>query len=925
MDRKRFLRGISLAMLFPLIGTLLGGCVSGGSSAKKGHTYAYRKDESVRIGLETDKDSGSVIAGDHKATFARNDKGEYILTTYIRKGGEWTAFFDSGMPLIQGEAFGADPTKLQVTEDSDARKALKLSGVHADKGYAFDIEVEAYEGNPLIHFRVTNHLTETVTLENGEPRIMLWRQGVFADRVSINQEVPTYQTVEDTKYWCSGFPATYLYTDGMASAFYLDVTDMTWFNMKQGVHRFNVCQVRTTEDSESGKTGIGMDLRYDTRGKIIEAGDMVVDFYLYGEARTEAPTKLEALDAEVNAFAYCLTDDVTSPVNYVDKTLTYEHYTDKIVEGLLAENVSYQWQAPQCGVWDDGPIFTERTVDSIVQRPGYVPFSNRTANNDSAFAGDWNCNNNTLIPWILYARLKGTDEQRAYISKAKPGLLTYFDRTASLFRSFSVYPGYEGGGKEFTFQNYLMQQGTLWASLFSGVKDFDPAFGGKYLQATVGMTTLAHNVNYKIPQLIDVTRMGAASSIDEKELGTTWEVWSGGFYAYNMCLAYSLTEDKTYLDEAAAQLDRLFNGLEYYANSLKQKLLSDPYDFAVNEVSSAPWGIAAAQWLYRLTGDKTYLSYSNALRNLTLRMMKWYESALPSDEIDQTLGQISFFSAFSKTNTTCPWETIETYLPMLMELKNEDVTISQVMLKAFNLFRKNGYSLSGASWDPEVISNAKIYQGLKTAFFMPEDYYCAETPTLPGRNGANNYMSNCLMYAYIMFEAYGKADNADVMLVNVDMCDEGQEMADGIRRNFVAYNGTDKPVDARLCFSDLDKEAKYTLTVRHEDGQTVTEEKTGAQLMSGVQIRLDAMRYAHVRVELADESAMQQFTSAVTAQHRLMKAYAALQTAGETEAEASLSQIKTQYLDAKAKYDAGDYAGCISAVDGFYAQIPAGQ
>lgn len=882
----------------------------------------YIKDGGINVSMETSETSVSLTAGGQKIAFVKNADGEYILTTYVMKNGQWTAFFDKGEPLIQGKSFGAHPTRFEVVADTDAKKAVKLSGTHPGEGYDFDITVEVFAGNPLIHFVVVNHLKKELVLDDYEPLVMLWRNGTFADRVSINQEVPTYQTVDDTVHWKSGFPSSYCYTGGMESAVYFDMTPMTWYSMKNGVRRFKVSQVRTVE--RAGATGVGLDLRAQTSGKKIAAGDMVVDLYLYGGARDAAPSKLEALDTSVNAFSYSLASTVDWPVNYMDDILSYEFYVSKIIEGLMAENVSFQWKTPRKGSpWTDAPLFPERQVEKLIQRPGYIPGTGLSGGSGKKdFWGDWNCNNNTILPWLLFERLHPDNAQRALLTKASEGILTYFDRTSSVYRSFDTHPGYEGTGLEFIFQNLFMQQGALWVSDFTDPTSFDPALGGKFLQAMKGLMTLAHNVDYKMPQLYEATRMIPATSIDEKHLGVTYEVYGSAIYAYNMCLAYSVTGSDVYLNEAKTALQKLFGGMEFYVNSLKEKLYTDPYEFPINEVSTAPWGIAAAQWLYRLTGDTQYLTYSANLRNIALRMMNWFESALADDPIDQSLGTISFFHAFPTTETTCPWESIMTYLPMLMELKNSDIAPSQVLLKIFNLFRINGFSFSGASWNPDVVKSAKNYQSAITAYFMPEDYYCAETPTMPGQNGANSYMSNALMYSYILYEAYANADDREVMVLNLDITDEGLEMANGIRRNFIVLNSTGAEKSFKVKFSDLDEKASYSLKLTDQTGKETVKIVTGKALMNdGVHISLGSMAYTRATVELADKEKTERFEALKTAQRKLMMAYSALQTKAEDGVDDVLLGYKAVYQEALSLYADAKYAECAAKIDSFYGNI----
>ncbi|MBR6426793.1 MAG: hypothetical protein IKS28_03095 [Clostridia bacterium] len=869
-------------------------------------TYVYRADESIEIFAETSDSSAAVITGKSKATFEKKESGEYILTTYVLKNGAWVPFFDSGKPLIQGADFNVLPDSCVLETDTDQQKTLLLTGRNSKYGYDVEIRVSVYTGNPLIHFSIVNRLKSALKITDYGPIAMLWRNGKPSDLVSINQETPNYQTVDDTVYWYSGFPASYMYTDGMGSAVYFDVTDMKWFS-SSGIARFNQCQVRT--DSRDGMTGCGLDLRISRKGKYIAAGDVKFDFYLYAGPVEKAPTKLEALSAEVEAFGYALSSDSGSPKNYIDGTLTYRHYTEKIIEGLMTEDVTYSWnEVRKGGTFIDNPLISGSEVSRLLQRNGYVSVKGEK----TSHFGDWNCNNNCLIPWILIERLNPDSSQKALIDETRTGLLAYFDNIARIYRSFDPYEGYEGKGKEFTFQNYTMNYCSLWAGEFSGNSDFNPALGGKFLIAMDGFEELAKNTGYLQPQLIDVENKKAALSIDETSLGAVQEAWSGGFYAYCMCYAYSVTGDVHYLDEARAQMDTLFGGLEYYVNDLKQKYYTDPYEFPVNEVNSVAYGVAACQWIYRFTGDSKYIAYANDIRNLTLRMMKWYESAVDSDPIDQALSSISFFNAFSKTDTTCPWESIQTYLPMLMELKNTDYEVSQALLKAYNLFRKNAFSFSGASWDPKVVNGAADYQKAITAFFTPESYYSLEIPTNPTHQGANQYMSCTIMYAYLMFEAYAEADNADMMVVNTDIVDAGYDLASGLKRTFLAFNPLAETMTFNVIFHDLRADTKYTVTVLHEDGRRVSFTLSGTSLKDkGIEIKLQGARYAHITVSVSENDGLYaSLTQAKEARFALMTAYGRIQGQALTgKVNTRLYQLKSDYDKAVAMFDEGNYEG----------------
>ncbi len=855
--------------------------------------------------------------GTQKVAFDRGAAGDYVMKTYILKNGAWTPFYDAGLPLVQGRSFGGYPTSWKIIADSAERKAILLSGVQAGAsgGFEFEIEVEVTSSSPLIHITVTSYPDTDLTLSGAEPRVMLWRSGTGSSELTLNQEVPNYQTLDDSAYWKSGFPATYLYTDGMESAVYFNMTPMDWYSFHGGVRRFQVSQARTVRSS--GMTGSGMDLRSSTDGAVIRAGKMTVDFYLYGDSCSSRPSKLQALGRIVSAFGSVLPSSAPWPANYVDPSaVTYRDYAARIAEGLMAEGITYRFQPVKAvtdgaRIWKDGPLFLERTLSTILQRPGYAL---KNASGASSIYGDWNCNNNTLIPWLIYERLNPDAGQHTFLNAGLSAMPAYYDKQARLIRSFEEQPGYTGNGVEFTFQNFFMQQSTLWASYLRDPQDFDPALGGKFLLSMQGMTTLAHNCSYVFPQLFSASALAPAASLDEPAVGTAYEAWSGAIYSYNMCLAYDLTADRRYLTEASVSLDKLFTDMSYYANSQKLKRYTDPYDFPVNEVSSAPWGVAAANMLYYYTGEAKWLTYANDIRNLTLRMMNWYESMLRDDTLDKSVASLALFHAFSVTDTTCTWENAMTYLPMILSLKNPAVAPDPLLLKLYNLYRINAFYFCGPSWNPAAVPTASSYTSGPAGWLAVEDYYSAETPTPMGANGPNTYMSNGPLYDYILFEAYAEAENRSLMAMNLDIVDAASKMAEGAERNFILYNSTGAPIATPVLFHDLKAGLDYQVTTLDSKGRTTVSKVRGSALMSGLSFSLAAHDYARVSVICLDRDFTVRFTEMQRAQKALIIRYAALQEKASSGVTETLTAQKERFRKALAEYDSHDYSGCLSVL-----------
>lgn len=263
-----------------------------------------------------------------------------------------------------------------------------------------------------------------------------------------------------------------------------------------------------------------------------------------------------------------------------------------------------------------------------------------------------------------------------------------------------------------------------------------------------------------------------------------------------------------HLQEAKNAIDALFEGMELVIdNDIFSTTVTDPYDFPVNEVTNSAYGVAAAHWLYEFTGDAKYIQHGEDMRNITLRLVNWYESALRGDAKDQALNSAGLSHAFATADSPCPWENIYTYLPLLMELKNEDAGTSELLLKMLNVFRNNNKYFFGPMWDPAVFESAAAYQAHQAGYLPSEDFYKAENGTLNGLNGPSVYMSNDVFYAYLMFEAFAASSDEEVMVVNLDYNDQTQEMIEGVERNFIIYNPTSSNKTITLSFNHLQNRA----------------------------------------------------------------------------------------------------------------------
>lgn len=909
-----------------LIISLLLGLFSGAVGARETSGVLSLQQDAHRVEL-TNRSQKLVLA----------DTGSgYQLSTFVLVGNTWEPMFDAGTPLIQGSAFDQYPTEYRVLSDSADKIQVELTGHHPTEGYDFTMTIEATADSPLFHFTIVNHLEAPLGVSGRQPTVMLWMDEPTGETVSVYQESPNYHSLGDSVYWNSCFPAAYVWADGKESAVFFNMEPMDWFSFQNGVNRFKSVQVRCSQ--RDGLWGIGMDLRKEMGSSTtIAAGDMVVDFYLYGAARRQAPSKLDALGVVVDEFGRCVpSEPVKEAVNFVDpENTSYQSLAENIAQQLMIENVTYRMMPFHTnktdltpGVWTDAPLFPEDTITEVVHRPDYATYGAYTPDRDRTeddIYGDWNCCNNALIPWIAYERLNPDETQHTFIDTAVESLKVYYDSDAKLIRSYECSDDYRNTFVEFMFQNPLMSIGTLKASQLRAAEDFDAALSGKYLMGLEGLIEVAHNCNYQFPQLFSARDKTPATSLDEPALGSPYDVWAAGLYAYDMCMAYTYTGRERYLEEAKNAIDALFEGMELVIdNSVFHTVIDDPYDFPVNEVSNSAYGAAAAQWLYQLTGETKYMEYGEDMRNITLRLVNWYESALRDDPKDQALNSASLSHAFATADSPCPWENIYTYLPLLMELKNEDMETSELLLKLLNLFRNNNKYFYGPMWDPDVFESAADYQAHQAGYLPSEDFYKAENGTLNGLNGPSVYMSNNVFYAYLMFEAFATASDSDILAVNLDYNDQTQEMIEGIERNFIVYNPTDESKTFTLSFQHL-AESPYALTVKVGQDEERTS-KTAAQLESGISMTLAPGAYGRVSLQATDEVLLRQFYETQAAQATLSMTYQRLQeTARDNGVTDPLLDRKAEYQQAVSLYQDTSYAQAAEAAADVLSQLPSGQ
>jgi hypothetical protein len=198
---------------------------------------------------------------------------------------------------------------------------------------------------------------------------------------------------------------------------------------------------------------------------------------------------------------------------------------------------------------------------------------------------------------------------------------------------------------------------------------------------------------------------------------------------------------------------------------------------------------------YRLasaaTGASEREEFTSICRYLlaqTLRMMHWYrDRTTPESRAINTLGM---FQACATMNYAALFENIETLARIAPTLKLLGTDAS--LLRVFDHARKNNFYFF-----PQCLPDH--YQGpLK---YVPlENIGILEGPA-PTTVGAEIYGAGWTFRAYLMWEAFGRARERDLMVLNLDAFDERRQLEAGRwDLNFVAFNATDRAIDTELIF-----------------------------------------------------------------------------------------------------------------------------
>lgn len=345
-----------------------------------------------------------------------------------------------------------------------------------------------------------------------------------------------------------------------------------------------------------------------------------------------------------------------------------------------------------------------------------------------------------LWPSLLYLQLHpspGYEAECKELLADFPGF--YHPDTRSISNDFMRSPN-ERADSWYPFENSLIKYPTIGS--LAGSKEVTD----KFLDAFQTAQKMARQYGYLFPIYYQVATLRAEGA------GTNYAV--GGLYAWAAILAHRLTGEEQYREEARRAI---------------QVLYTVPSDRLFHEPQELAYGALAAAEL-AMRDEATYLLYQQ------LRMFYWYSD--PSQKSHDVRGMVQaaasiLYPAFK--------ENVEAILPWTGILKRGIVI--EGLLRFMDQQRRNNFYFF------QDCSGTR--QRGPMAFIPFENLGTLELGGQSGNVGKEIYGAGESLWMYLMFEALGRVEDRELMLVSLDLLDTlDAKLFPSNQLNFILYNPT---------------------------------------------------------------------------------------------------------------------------------------
>src|SRR6266481_2645767 len=651
---------------------------------------------------------------------------------FLRINNEWKPATLPNNPFITGDSFPLVTSQVKL-EDSRIRCIGEGKAEGADGkslSYAWDSEISAVGSTadaPWFRFRTTLHLPAPVRLHQSarvEPQIITWlsssstlMEGQSGSWRRVLLEQPTRNSLGT---YGNDLPALYLLdqTVGVETMMFFDFSDMNWMSI-ENIPRFlayRCSSVSHIERDGTQRLGVGL-LAQQATGNVLPAGDINFTYWLLQRPMSRLLTAQDCVSRWMHALLPLFEEKLAWP----PCATSWKEFAAGTVQDLQDKDSAQIEAKGHTGL----RAYVKSTSQLWTDAPG---------NFELMTVAD------VLWPSLLYLRLHPSPSYETECNELLAALPSFYhEDTQSISNDFVRKPN-ERTDSWYPFENGLVKYSAI--GFLAGSKEIKDHF----LEALHTAQKMARQYDYLFPIYYQVSTLLAEGA------GTNYAI--GGLYAWAAILAYHLTSEEQYLEEARRAIQVLYT-------VPSDRLFHEPQELAYGALAAAELGMQE---------EANYLLYEQ------LRMFYWYSD--PSQKSHDVRGMVQaaasiLYPAFK--------DNVEAVLPWTGILKRG--IVFEGLLRFMDQQRRNNFYFFQDCFEKR--------QHTSMAFIPFENLGTLELGGQTGNVGKEIYGAGESLWMYLMYEALGQATDRELMLVNLDLLDAFDAKLFPPRAlNFILYNPT---------------------------------------------------------------------------------------------------------------------------------------
>ena len=644
--------------------------------------------------------------------------GGYGLELQLFQNEQWHSISAPGNPLVCGESFNLYPQSITAIPKEQKLIVSGIKTIHfpgtPDIQYVWTGEITAQPFDGWFHFLLKVELKDDLNLQmhdGYEPEIM-FNMGTLpayerGHHVWFKTNINNPAKWNDEAFG-NNFPGMYYYDcyKKYRLMMFFNMTSMNWMS-RDNIARFLNYRCgfrRKYQPSASFELGLYAD---GFSGKIFPRGTQVFEYYLNADWEPDAPTEQSALEEMINESLSLVPENTAWAQHATDWQDFAEHCAEDLLDdrGCWSSKDGEEFILPYVNGYC--PAWEEAMAEKGIQTNFVSPCM------DAAVEIVWSVSEvNRVFPQ--------QDTFRQLLHRTD----------AFLLRCIAQRKTQQARGKQIGTWQYVYYLEKIWR-IGQGMQSRDLKEHVRHEVKEI-MIPLAHQCGYLFPLMFD-------GNIQRKSYnGDNYGV--AGIYASLMLELYLDQNDTGYLDEAKQALIALYH---LPVNTLAQ------------EVMLIAAGAQAAGRIFELTQEPRFMEIKNYLVAQTLRQMYWFD-----DRTDPEFGLYNLYGMFEAcTPIIYPafFENLETVGRLCTTLHLNPPSMG--LLRAINLARKNNFYMF-----PRC---------------LPEKYHLSHLHYIPFENlgilenartgwvGQEIYGAGQVFLAYLLWEAYGKSSDRDVMVIHL--------------------------------------------------------------------------------------------------------------------------------------------------------------